>query len=119
MKKYVIWLDSEIAKIFALNVSGIEKSSLKDITFYEFQVLDYLKTVNKVVSISRISKAIDKSFQTTKSTLDKLNEKGLVKQDIEATRQLKKDIFGLSEKGDKLITRILLLLQNLMERNSN
>ena len=29
MKKYVIWLDSEIAKIFALNVSGIEKSSLK------------------------------------------------------------------------------------------
>lgn len=99
-------------------LSLIEQSSLKDVTFYEFQILDYLKTIDKVVSITKISKAFDKSFLTSKSTVEKLNEKGLIKQDIEASRQLKKDFYTLSEKGDKFITRILKIIDDMMRENS-
>lgn len=97
----------------------IENSSLKDVTFYEFQVLDYLKTIDKVVSITKISKAFDKSFLTSKSTVDKLNEKGLIKQDIEASRQLRKDLYTLSAKGDRFITKILKLMEEIIEKNSH
>lgn len=99
-------------------LSLIEQSNFKDITFYEFQILDYLKTIDKVVSITKISKAFDKSFQTAKSTVDKLNEKGLIKQDIEASRQLKKDLFTLSDKGDKYITRILKIIEDMMKKSN-
>lgn len=100
-------------------LSLIEQSNLKDITFYEFQILDYLKTIEKIVSILKISKAFDKSLITSKSTIEKLNEKGLIKQDIEASRQLKKDLYALSDKGDKFITRILMLIDEIMKKNSH
>ncbi|HLO58625.1 MAG TPA: hypothetical protein VK179_07775 [Bacteroidales bacterium] len=96
----------------------IEDSNLKEITLYEFQVLDYLKTIDKVVSITKISKAFDKSFITSKTTVDKLHEKGLIKQDFEASRQLQKDLYSLSDKGDKFITRILMLMENIIKNNS-
>lgn len=96
----------------------IEKSNLKEITFYEFQILDYLKTINKVVSITKISKAFDKSFITSKLTVDKLHEKGLIKQDIEASRQLKKDLYTLSDKGDRYITRLLKIIEEMIEKTA-
>jgi predicted transcriptional regulator len=97
----------------------IEKSNMKEISIYEFQVLDYLKTINKVVSISKISKAFDKSFITSKTTVDKLHEKGFIKQDIEASKQLQKDLYTLSDKGDRFITKILQLMDELIKKNSH
>lgn len=97
----------------------IENSNLAEITFYEFQVLDYLKTIDKVVSITKISKAFDKSFITSKTTVDKLHEKGLIIQDIDASRQLQKDLYSLSDKGDRFITRILKLMDGLIIKNSH
>jgi len=96
-------------------LEAIETSQNKKVTFYEFQVLDYLKTVNKTVSSDTISNALDKSSPTINSTLNKLNEKGFVKLDIEVSRKLKKDFYSITLKGDKFVTKILELIKKITE----
>lgn len=100
-------------------LKAIEQSHQKEITLYEFQILDYLKAVAKVVSVFRISKALDKSFITIQSSIDKLNEKGYLKHDLQASQELKKDMYSISDKGDKFVTKILKLINEIASENSN
>jgi predicted transcriptional regulator len=97
-------------------LKSIEQTQLKKFSFYEFQVLDYLKTINKTVSSDIISNALDKSSTTIISTLQKLIERGFVKLDIQASRQLKKELYLITEKGDKFVSKILILIKEIIEK---
>ena len=97
-------------------LKSIEQSQLKKFSFYEFQVLDYLKTINKTVSSDIISNALDKSSTTIISTLQKLIERGFVKLDVQASRQLKKELYLITEKGDKFVSKILILIKEIIEK---
>nr|WP_309758936.1 hypothetical protein [Flavobacterium sp.] len=94
----------------------IESSQNNKVTYYEFQVLDYLKTINKTVSTDTISNALDKSSTTVISTIHKLNERGFVLNDLEVSRELKKDFYYISPKGDKFVSKILHLIKEIVEK---
>tara|TARA_R110002033_G_scaffold171011_1_gene215283 strand:- start:905 stop:3007 length:2103 start_codon:yes stop_codon:yes gene_type:complete len=94
----------------------IENKRIQKLTFSEFQVLDYLNGYQKIVSIHKISSTLDNSISTTLSIINKLIEKGLILQDNEASRTLKKEMFNLSEKGSKLIKTILKLIEEIKEK---
>lgn len=96
-------------------LEAMETSQFKKVNFYEFQVLDYLKIVNKTVNADTISSALDKSSTTISATLNKLNERGLVKLDIEVSRKLKKDFYSITLKGDKFVSRILDMVTKVLE----
>ncbi|WP_413512154.1 hypothetical protein [Myroides odoratus] len=98
-------------------LEAIETSQNNKITFYEFQVLDYLKTINKTVSTDTISNALDKSSTTIISIIHKLNEKGLITQDLAVSKKLKKDFYYISEKGEKHVAKILEMIQKIVEKN--
>jgi len=97
-------------------LQAIERSRNSGINFYEFQILDYLKTINKTVSTDTISNALDKSSTTVISTIHKLNEKGFVLQDYEVSRELKKDFYYISPKGEKIVAKILDLIQEIVNK---
>lgn len=94
-------------------LESMETSQIKNVTFYEFQVLDYLKTINKTVSSDTISNALDKSPTTVNSTMNRLIEKGFVKIDIEVSRKLKRTSI-LSRTREKFVSKILELIQKAM-----
>lgn len=96
-------------------LEAIEKSQFKQVSLYEFQILDYLKTVNKTVSTTTISNALDKSQATVNSTIQKLNERGFVKLDMEVSRKLKKDFYYITIKGDRYVSAILKMIQQMIE----
>lgn len=97
-------------------LESIEQSRNKQVNFYEFQVLDYLKTINKTVSTDTISNALDKSSTTIISTIHKLNERGFVSLDIEVSRELKKDFYSITSKGDKFVSEILEMINKIIEK---
>lgn len=94
----------------------IESSRNSRLTFYEFQVLDYLKTVNKTVSTDTISNALDKSSTTILATIHKLSEKDFVLYDLQVSRELKKDFYYISPKGERFVKKILELIQEIIEK---
>ena len=96
-------------------LEDIELSQYKQVTLYEFLVLDYLKTINKTVSTNTISNALDKSAATVTSTINKLTQRGFVKLDLEASRKLKKDFYFITQKCDKYVTTILKMIQKAIE----
>jgi DNA-binding PadR family transcriptional regulator len=100
-------------------LESIENSLHNKVSFYEFQVLDYLKTINKTVSTDIISNALDKSSTTVIATMHKLNEKGFVIQDLEVSRELKKDYYSITIKGSKIVTKILSLIEEIIEKKKN
>lgn len=98
-------------------LKSIEHRRLKNFTLPEFQILDYLNTIKKVVSINRIASSIDKSESTIIKNVNKLTERGLVKQDNEASRVLKKEVYHLTEKGSQLIKSVLQLITETTDNN--
>lgn len=96
-------------------LQAIELSNMKKTTFDEFVLVDYLKMVDKTLTIPKIANALDKSELTIKNLINKLLERGLVKADLEASRELKKDYYLISEKGSEFITKIL----DMMKKMSN
>jgi DNA-binding PadR family transcriptional regulator len=97
-------------------LEAFESTAASKLSYYEFQILDYLKTINKTVSTDTISNALDKSPVTVNSTMHKLNERGFVVQDIAVSRELKKDFFFISTKGDKFVSRILELIEQIIDK---
>lgn len=100
-------------------LEAIELSQHRQVSLYEFQILDYLKTVNKTVSTTTISSALDKSPATVNSTINKLNERGFVKLDIEVSRKIKKDFYFITSKGDRYVSSILKLIQKVIDERIN
>lgn len=98
-------------------LKNLEGNRLKKLTFIEFQMLDYLNTFNKVASAERISTSIDKNINTITSNLNKLIERGLVRQDIQASQTLKKEVFFLTEEGEKLVSAILKIINERAANN--
>ncbi|MGQ7870711.1 hypothetical protein [Sunxiuqinia sp. sy24] len=98
-------------------LESIEKSRYKDFTFYEFQILDYLCTVGKAVSLETVSNALDKSPKTVRSTVGKLIVKGFIKQDIEVSRELKKEYHTITSKGEKFVKAVLDLIKKMEEKS--
>lgn len=88
-------------------LQSIENKRIKSFTYAEFQILDYLNTFKKVVSVNRISTNLDKSEATVKLNIEKLIEKDFVYLDIVASKTIKKDVYGISTKGTKLVVEVL------------
>jgi hypothetical protein len=85
---------------------AIENSNMKKTTFEEFITLDHIKTIGKSESLVRLSNSIDKSILSTKKLVNKLQERGLMKFDIEVSRKLKSDYYIITDKGNDYVTRI-------------
>lgn len=101
-------------------LEALEVNQYKQVTFYEFIILDYLKTVNKTVSTTTISNALDKSSATVISTVEKLSVRGFVKLDLEASRELKKDFYYITSKGDKYVSAIIKGIEKIIaEKEAN
>lgn len=94
---------------------AIENSNIKKTTFEEFVTLDYLKTTGKAASIQRISNAVDKSEVTIKKLINKLQERGMVKFDIEVSQQLRKDYYVITDKGSNFVIRINEAIKKMIE----
>lgn len=95
----------------------IENNKRRRLSYSEFQILDYLNTIDKAVSVFKISTSLDKSGTTVKSTLNKLIEKGLVNIDLKASTALKKEIFEITESGAQLTMELNKLIREIMEQN--
>ena len=91
----------------------IENSNIKKTTFDEFILLDYLKNVEKTVSATKIANSIDKSEKTVISLINKLIERDFLKQDLEASRLLRKDYYLITEKGTKFVNKITDLIKQI------
>lgn len=91
----------------------IENANLRKTTFDEFILLDYMRTVRKIVTITKIANSIDKSELTISSLLSKLQERDLVYYDLEASRQLKKEYYGISDKGAEFVLKINNLIKQM------
>jgi biotin operon repressor/dihydroneopterin aldolase len=85
---------------------AIEKSNMNKTTFEEFLTLDYLKSTGKSASLSRLSSAIDKSALSIKKLINKLQERGMVKFDIEISQKLKSDYYAITDKGSIFVIQI-------------
>ena len=94
---------------------AIENSNLKKTTLEEFLTLDYLQTAGKSVSIGKIVNAIDKNLATVNKMISKLEEKAMVKLDIEVSRKLKKDYYTITEKGNRFVVDINEAISRLIE----
>jgi DNA-binding MarR family transcriptional regulator len=97
-------------------LKNIENKRLKSFTYIEFQILDYLNSFNKVVTVNRISTNLDKGEITVKTNVEKLIEKDLVYLDIAASKILKKELFGITIKGKKLVNEVLDILNREIEK---
>jgi len=95
-------------------LNKIEQKKINPITLYEFQLLDYLSTITKAVSLNRISIAIDKSEETIKAIIDKLIERHFVEIDTSASKTLGKDIYKITESGLKFTNKINELIKEIM-----
>lgn len=91
----------------------IENSNIKKTTFDEFILLDYLKNVEKTVSASKIANSIDKSEKTVINLINRLIERDFLKQDLEASRILRKDYYLITEKGTKFVNKITELIKQI------
>lgn len=91
-------------------LKSIESKRLKSFSYYEFQILDYLNSFNKVVSINRMSITLDKSETTVKLNIEKLIAKDFVYHDLVASRAIKKEVYGISPAGRKLVMELLDLI---------
>lgn len=100
-------------------LQAIENNRTNKISYYEFLILDYLSTFEKIVSIHKISTTLDKSEDTIKSGINKLIEKGLVIQDIEASKVLKKEMFLINKKGKEILEVILKMIKQTIEKNNS
>ncbi len=98
-------------------LKSIENKRLNKISYYEFLILDYFGNFEKTVSINKISTTIDKSEDTVKSNINKLIEKDLVFQDIQASKVLKKEVFSISKKGKEIHAIILKMINETIEKN--
>lgn len=87
-------------------MKAIESSNMKKTTFEEYITLDYLKTVGKPASIAKISNAVDKSEINVKKILSMLQERGMLKFDIELSKQMRKDYFAITDKGSAFVLMI-------------
>lgn len=113
-------MDEEKSGICEVTLSNVElKEKLKSIeikryknfNILEFQILDYLNTIKKAVSINKISSSVDKSETSITKNINKLIERGLVSQDNEASRVLRKEVYQISEKGTVFMKVILDLIE--------
>ena len=107
--------DSEIRE----KLTQIENKRLNKISLYEFLILDYLYNFEKTVSINKISTTIDKSEDTVKLNINKLIEKDLISQDIEASKALKKELYTITKKGKQVVTLIQDLIKKTIDKSSN
>ena len=99
---------------------SIEISSTKQITYSEFLVLDYLQTANKTVSELKISRTLDKSLISTTTVMNKLNTRGLIELDVEISKQLKRDHYLMTPKGERFISSILKIIKKMeIEKAAN
>jgi len=94
---------------------AIENSNIQKTSYEEFLIMDYLMTTGKSVNVPRISNAIDKSEITIKRILNKLLERGLLKYDIEVSRELKKDFYTITEKGIAFVRMVNSLISKMSE----
>lgn len=94
---------------------AIESSNMQKTSFEEFIIMDYIVTASKSVNVPRISNAVDKSEITIKRILNKLLERGMVKLDIEVSRQFKKDYYSITEKGLKFVKVINDAINKIVE----
>jgi DNA-binding MarR family transcriptional regulator len=100
-------------------LKNVENNRLKEISYYEFLILDYLGDFEKTVSINKISTTIDKSEETVKSNINKLIEKDLVFQDIPASKVLKKEVYSIGKKGKQIHDAIQKMINETIEKNKN
>jgi len=99
-------------------LKSIESKRLQNFSFPEFQIMDYLNSFNKVVSINKIASTLDKGEKTVIANINKLIERGLVSQDMAASQTLKKEVFTLTVKGSKLVKSILKLIEEKAANNT-
>jgi DNA-binding MarR family transcriptional regulator len=92
-------------------LNSLESKRFKNFSFLEFQILDYLHTFEKTVSVYKISTSLDKDSITIEKYIHKLVEKDFVKQDIEASRELKKEVYQLTKKGLRVLQSLLKLIK--------
>lgn len=85
---------------------AIENSNIKKTTVEEFLILDYMQTASKSVSTNKIADAVDKNLKTIKRIISRLEERDLVKQDLEVSQKLKSDYYTITEKGNHFVTGI-------------
>lgn len=93
----------------------IENKNIQKTTFDEFILLDYLRMINKSVTISKISNSLDRSELSVKILLSKLQERDLVKEDIEVSRALRKDHYMISNTGASFVDRINNIIENKIQ----
>ncbi|MEJ5091096.1 hypothetical protein GEO21_13720 [Sphingobacterium faecium] len=91
----------------------IESKRNNNITYQEFLLLINLNLHKKPVSISTLSKTLDKSLETIKKDVYKLVEKALIIEDIDISRALKKDHFKISKRGEVLIAELNRVIKEL------
>ena len=107
--------DSEIRE----KLTQIENKRLNKISLYEFLILDYLHNFEKTVSVNKISTTIDKSEDTVKLNINKLLEKGLIVQDIEASKALKKELYTITSKGKDVVGIVQDLINKTINKNNS
>lgn len=107
--------DSEIRE----KLTQIENKRLNKISLYEFLILDYLHNFEKTVSVNKISTTIDKSEDTVKLNINKLLEKGLIVQDIEASKALKKELYTITSKGKDVVGVVQDLINKTINKNNS
>lgn len=130
LKKYKMrcpdCLDADIISKCEVTISNIEiierlkeieNSRFSKITFPEFQILDYLKTASKTVSLIRISTFLDKSESIIKKNLESLASKDLIKYDLEVSKKFRKDYYFITEKGENFVVRLLGLIKKMEEKS--
>lgn len=96
---------------------NIENKRVKSLTFAEFQILDYLNSFKRVVSVNRISTNLDKSDSTVKMNIEKLVEKDFVYLDLAASKTIKKDVYGISIKGATLVNEVLEMISKEVNKD--
>ena len=98
---------------------AIESSNINKTTLEEFIALDYLKTIGKSESLARLSNALDKNVSSIKKLVNKLQERGMIKFDIEVSQKLKSDYYVITEKGSDFVIRINESIKRISEDKTN
>jgi DNA-binding MarR family transcriptional regulator len=100
----VISIDKELL----LRLKQIEEKQKDPINYSEFTVLEYmLNKENSSLSINNITEHVDRSHRTVEKILDALMQKELVALDKDASSQLGKKLYRLTEPGGEMIRKFL------------
>lgn len=82
------------------------------ISFLEYMILNFLKTLQNAASYDKLSSILDFATSSISKTVDTMVSDGLLEFDIEVSKKFNKDFVKITSKGVRKVDRIDKIIEN-------